>query len=84
MQRHERSNGVARTASQKWPDACNVFRNLFQFQRFPPESGGAEGDRTPDLLIANEALSQLSYGPPPGATGDEPSGCARMGEEAAI
>src|SRR5262245_36989377 len=25
--------------------------------------GGAEGDRTPDLLIANEALSQLSYGP---------------------
>ena len=28
--------------------------------------GGAEGDRTPDLLIANEALSQLSYGPGPG------------------
>ena len=26
-------------------------------------AGGAEGDRTPDLLIANEALSQLSYGP---------------------
>ena len=26
-------------------------------------SGGAEGYRTPDLLIANEALSQLSYGP---------------------
>src|SRR5262249_33659387 len=26
--------------------------------------GGAEGDRTPDLLIANEALSQLSYSPP--------------------
>ena len=29
--------------------------------------GGAEGDRTPDLLIANEALSQLSYSPPPEA-----------------
>ena len=32
----------------------------------PPKgakAGGAEGDRTPDLLIANEALSQLSYGP---------------------
>ena len=28
-------------------------------------AGGAEGDRTPDLLIANEALSQLSYGPAP-------------------
>ena len=25
--------------------------------------GGAEGDRTPDLLIANQALSQLSYDP---------------------
>jgi hypothetical protein len=27
------------------------------------ESGGAEEDRTPDLCIANAALSQLSYGP---------------------
>ncbi len=27
------------------------------------KSGGAEGDRTPDLSIANAALSQLSYGP---------------------
>ena len=26
-------------------------------------SGGAEGDRTPDLRIANATLSQLSYGP---------------------
>ena len=25
--------------------------------------GGAEGSRTPDLLIANEALYRLSYGP---------------------
>lgn len=25
--------------------------------------GGAEGNRTPDLLIANEALYQLSYSP---------------------
>ncbi len=27
------------------------------------QSGGAEGNRTPDLVIANDALSQLSYGP---------------------
>ena len=27
--------------------------------------GGAEGNRTPDLSIANAALSQLSYGPMP-------------------
>ena len=25
---------------------------------------GAEGNRTPDLSVANAALSQLSYGPP--------------------
>ena len=32
------------------------------------DGGGAEGIRTPGLLIANEALSQLSYSPvPPGA-----------------
>jgi hypothetical protein len=29
--------------------------------------GGAERDRTADLLVANEALSQLSYSPPPNA-----------------
>lgn len=28
-------------------------------------SGGAEGSRTPDLLIANETLCQLSYDPIP-------------------
>ena len=27
------------------------------------KNGGAEGDRTPDLSIANAALSQLSYCP---------------------
>ncbi len=27
------------------------------------EFGGPDQDRTDDLLIANEALSQLSYGP---------------------
>ncbi len=27
------------------------------------DDGGAEGDRTPDLVIANDALSQLSYSP---------------------
>ena len=27
------------------------------------KDGGAEGSRTPDLLIANETLYQLSYDP---------------------
>ena len=30
-------------------------------------TGGAEGSRTPDLCSAIAALSQLSYGPAPGA-----------------
>lgn len=30
------------------------------------KSGGAKEDRTPDLVIANDALSQLSYGPTAG------------------
>jgi hypothetical protein len=29
-----------------------------------PVPGGADGIRTHDLLVANQALSQLSYGPP--------------------
>jgi hypothetical protein len=29
----------------------------------PPVSGGADRDRTGDLLNANQALSQLSYSP---------------------
>ncbi len=30
---------------------------------FVESIGGAEGDRTPDLMTASHALSQLSYGP---------------------
>src|SRR2546425_9583135 len=35
-------------------DRASGLRNRF---------GGAEGDRTPDLMTASHALSQLSYGP---------------------
>ena len=48
------------------------------------EVGGAEGDRTPDLLIANEALSQLSYGPPKGHNGKKPPLRRKFGRVAAI
>ncbi len=43
--------GLRRTS----PVACRL--------RQATEDGGAEGTRTPDLLIANQPLSQLSYGP---------------------
>src|SRR3712207_3959338 len=32
-------------------------------QRLGGTNDGAKGDRTPDLLLAKQALSQLSYGP---------------------
>ena len=31
-----------------------------------PDAGGADRVRTGDLLLAKQALSQLSYGPDPG------------------
>ena len=37
----------------------NTFIFIFRFQR----GGGARRDRTDDLLNANQALFQLSYGP---------------------
>ncbi len=40
-----------------------MFGDLSQ----PRKIGGAEGNRTPDLLNAIQALSQLSYGPSPNA-----------------
>ena len=36
---------------------------LSTLAQFAKIIGGAEGDRTPDLMTASHALSQLSYGP---------------------
>ena len=50
---------------------------------FTTVSGGAEEDRTPDLLRARQALSQLSYGPvvfpehPELRTADDALSCRR-------
>ena len=51
------------------------FRTPIDFLKY--EIGGAERDRTADLLVANEALSQLSYIPTYwncGGTGAAPCG----------
>src|SRR5689334_3358532 len=42
-------------------NASVVYRT--NSQNVSEDFGGAEGDRTPDLLNAIQALSQLSYGP---------------------
>jgi hypothetical protein len=39
------------------------------YQVVERRSGGAKGSRTPDLLNAIQALSQLSYGPAPWEAG---------------
>ena len=44
----------------------------------PMIPGGAEGDRTPDLVIANDALSHLSYGPVPGIAPRQAAGIAAI------
>jgi hypothetical protein len=49
---------------------CKTLRTHREVRRaslargaFRCELSGAEGDRTPDLMTASHALSQLSYGP---------------------
>ncbi len=46
-------------------NAARVPGKRHTFNTSRGRSGGAEGDRTPDLVIANDALSQLSYCPRP-------------------
>ena len=48
---------------RKQQDRCPITWKTKGNLRRQPADGGAEGDRTPDLVIANDALSQLSYGP---------------------
>jgi hypothetical protein len=42
---------------------ATAFAGLPNRSALGAKAGGAEGNRTPDLLIANEALYHLSYGP---------------------
>src|SRR5436190_13762316 len=60
LRRAQRTQHIAFVPGQ--PNLCRS--RTFEPQSGPFRAGGAEGDRTPDLLIANEALSQLSYSPP--------------------
>ena len=42
--------------------SCELLKNVFPLM-VRVGAGGAEEDRTPDLLLAKQVLSQLSYGP---------------------
>ena len=54
--------GPARTENKKKASFSTGFRTFWDVVEYC--FGGAERDRTADLLVANEALSQLSYSPP--------------------
>ncbi len=45
------------------PLILNFIRELADYEKLAHEVEATEEDRTPDLRIANAALSQLSYGP---------------------
>ena len=57
---------VALTVRLAAPGATDF--NEYRWVFLVPWAGGAEGIRTPDLLIANETLYQLSYDPNQRAT----------------
>ena len=48
-------------------EPCGSFTDEYQVEDRPIgiAAGGARRDRTDDLLLAKQALSQLSYGPAP-------------------
>ena len=46
--------------------------------------GGAKEDRTPDLLIANQSLSQLSYSPTTDDRKKKPTGLAGGSSQAGV
>ena len=48
--------------------ACSNQLSYAPTRRVTSETGGADEDRTRDLLLAKQALSQLSYGPAEGMT----------------
>ena len=53
---------MARAIKLPAPGGYRIFRGVFGIQD-GGAGGGARGSRTPDLLNAIQALSQLSYGP---------------------
>jgi hypothetical protein len=56
------SDNTRADAGRPEPKA-NGARNFISFRTSVDPAGGARRDRTDDLLLAKQALSQLSYGP---------------------
>ena len=58
-------NSLRRPGAKRLPLGANKFEKIGSAIPGKRGNGGAERNRTADLLIANEALSQLSYSPEP-------------------
>ena len=56
-------NGTCLEEDRLPADCLTPCEEGFHSPAHPVKTGGAEGARTPDLLIANETLYQLSYDP---------------------
>ena len=59
-------SGIRHRASVIRPTLRRMTQTMFPYPGCPrqrPKNGGARRDRTDDLLLAKQALSQLSYGP---------------------
>jgi hypothetical protein len=57
--------GIARSLEpmKTKPTQARVIARIVSVTRQVKRVGGANRDRTGDLLVANQTLSQLSYGP---------------------
>ena len=58
---HRLTTRIESTSGRALVEARRAMASL------PNPTGGARRDRTDDLLLAKQALSQLSYGPSPGS-----------------
>src|SRR5216684_1375164 len=71
--RHKNSGAHGRVFGKRGPLSPRFRATAFAIPGLPSHSrgaakaGGARRDRTDDLLLAKQALSQLSYGPVEGA-----------------
>ena len=59
----ETKKSLAAAMGQAQGQGMSACRKIRKDNALCRETGGAEGNRTPGLIIANDALYQLSYGP---------------------
>jgi hypothetical protein len=59
---------IPRSVKRRYNDGTKFSTRLEVAEKMREKHGGASRDRTDDLIVANDALSQLSYSPTSGNT----------------